>query len=72
MKILSLIPKKVKETYHVRKRKDCIEIHFPMYVHIDFDEGFEITKHETDIRIRNNKCAVCLYSDMTYIHITIF
>ena len=72
MKALSLIPKKVKETYHVRKRKDCIEVHSPIYVNIDFDERFEITKHKDEIKIRNDKCVVCLYLYIEYIHITIF
>ncbi len=72
MRALTLIPKEVKKTYHVRKRKDCLEVHLPVYVHIDFDERFEITKHNTEIKIRNDKCVVCLYLYKTYIHITIF
>ncbi len=72
MKALTLIPKKVKETYHVQKCKNCIEIHLPMYVNIDFDERFEITKNEYEIRIRNKQCAVSLYLYKKYVHITIF
>ncbi len=72
MKALTLIPKKVKETYHILRRKDCIEVHFPVYVNIDFNERFEIIKNEYEIRIRNNQCAVSLCLYKTYVHITIF
>ena len=72
MKTLSLIPKKVKETYQICKRKDCISVHSPTYVNIDFDKKFRITRTDFTIDIQNDKCIVSLYLRFKNVHITIF
>ena len=72
MKTLSLIPKKVKETYQIEKRKDCIEVHSPAYVNIQFDKEFEIVKDGTTIIIKNSKCCVSLWIEIKIQHITIY
>ena len=72
MEILTLIPKNVKETYQIDKHKDCISVHSPVYVNIDFDKEFKITRRDYTIDIQNDKCIVSLYLGHKNIHITIF
>ncbi len=72
MKVLTLIPKKIKETYQIYKRKDCIEVHFPAYVNIQFDKEFKITQNKETIAIINDKCCVTLWKKIKEQHITIY
>ncbi len=72
MKALTLIPKKVKETYQIVKWDGNLSIHDPCYVNINFDKRFKITKDEHEIIIRNGKCVVCLSLNTKWMHITIF
>ena len=72
MKALTLIPKKIKETYQIVKWSGNLSIHTPCYVNINFDKRFKITKDEREIIIRNSKCVVCLSLKKKWIHITIF
>ena len=72
MKTISLIPKKVKETYEIEKRKNCIEVHSPAYVNIEFDKDFGIVKDKTIITIKNSKCCVSLWLERKIQHITIY
>ena len=72
MKVLTLIPKKVKETYHIVKWDGNLSIHDPCYVNINFDKRFKISKSKSKIMIRNDRCDVCLSLHTKYVHITIF
>ena len=72
MRALTLIPKKVRETYQIFKNDDNLSINDPCFVHIDFDETFKITQDKYTINIENDKCLVSLYLYKKYVHITIF
>jgi len=72
MKVLSLIPKKVQKTYDIERDKNCIEIHSPVYVNIDFDDSFRIEKDYYTVSIKNSKCVVSLYLNTFNVHITIY
>ena len=72
MKALSLIPKKIKETYQIEKRKNCIEVHSPAYINIQFDKDFRIVKDGVTITIKNSKCCVSLWVERKILHIAIY
>lgn len=72
MKSLTLIPKKVKETYQIVKWVGNLSINDPCYVNINFDKRFKIIKNEREIIIRNDRCVVCLSLNNKNVHITIF
>ena len=72
MKTLSLIPKKVRNTYQIMKRSGSIEVHTPCYVNIDFDEDFKIVNTGTTIDIKNDKCIVSVWKDVKNMHVTIY
>ena len=72
MKTLSLIPKKVKETYQIDKHKNSIDVHSPAYVNIEFDERFKVFQDNSTFMIKNNKCIVNLWKKSKKMHITIY
>lgn len=72
MKALTLIPKKVREMYHIRKSKDCLDIHSPIYVNINFDEKFSIKTSKNSVDIGNDKCIVILFRKTKLMNITIY
>ena len=72
MKILTLIPKKIKETYQIEKRKNCMEVHSPAYINIQFDKEFRITQNEETINFKNSKCCVSVWKKRKIQHITIY
>lgn len=72
MKVLKLIPKKIKEIYQITKQENCIEIYSPAYVNIDFDVAFIIGKDKFTIFIKNNRCNVSLWKKVKKMHITIY
>ncbi len=72
MKALTLIPKKVRDTYQITRQDDCLSINDPCFVHIDFDKEFKIINTISTISIKNDKCIVFLNLHYKYVHITIF
>ena len=72
MKTISLIPKKVRDTYKISKYKNSVVISDPASVHVYLDESFEIINGETTLDIRNDKCVVFLWKDVKIMHVTIY
>ena len=72
MKALTLIPKKIKDTYQIEKYKNSLKVYKPAYVNIDFDENFRIRKNEINISIENKKCIVTLWRKIIRQHITLY
>ena len=72
MKALSLIPKKVKEIYQIYKHENCIEVHSPSYVNINFDERFKVSQDSSTFMIQNDKCIVNLWKKSKRMHVTIY
>ena len=72
MKALTLLPKKIKETYTIVKRKKCIEVHSPAYINIEFDDRFRISTNGITFTIENSKVCVILWIDRVIMHTTVF
>ena len=72
MKALTLLPRKIKKTYSIRREKDCIDIHDPVYINIDFGDKFEIYKQGCTWVIKNGKVAVALWVKVKIMHVTVF
>jgi len=72
MKALTLLPKKIKETYTIVKRKECIEVHSPAYINIEFDDEFRISTNGTAYSIQNSKVCVHLWIDIINMHTTVY
>jgi len=72
MKAMTLIPKKIKQKYDIKKHENKISVHKPAYVNIDFDERFEIINGKISVEIKNSKCHISLWKKTFMMHITIF
>lgn len=72
MKALTLLPKKIKETYHITKDEKHIHINSPAYINIEFDERFRIEKNEITYSIANSKVCVALWIETKNMHVTVF
>lgn len=72
MKALTLLPKEIKSRYLIIRQKDCVEVHVPSYINIDFDERFCVESNETVHMIKNSKVCVTLWNDVDYMHVTVY
>lgn len=76
-KILSKIPKEIKNKYRIRNQwrnpKDrFIEIHNPSYINIDDDGHLEVTERQSVFCIQNNKVSVSLWKNDISMHTTVY
>ena len=72
MKAMTLIPKKIKQKYDIKKHENKISVHKPAYINIDFDERFRIEDNGIALDIINSKCHISLWKKTFMMHITIF
>ena len=72
MKAMTLIPKKIKQKYDIKKHENKISVHKPAYINIDFDERFRIEDNGIALDIINSKCHISLWKKTFMMHVTIF
>ena len=72
MKVISLIPKKVRQTYQITKHDNSVSISNPAFINIRFDESFKIINGKITLDIKNDKCIVFLWKDLKIMSITIY
>ena len=72
MKILALLPKKIKKLYRIEKYKNSILIHHPVFVNIDINENFELRELFDTYSFYNEKCIVVIWKHVLGLHVTIF
>ncbi len=71
MKALTLLPKKIKKMYLIHREKDCIAVHNPAYININFDDNFKIYKSACTWVIQNDKVIVALWLKVKIMHVTV-
>jgi len=58
--------------YRPEAYDNYISINKPSYVNIKRDSAFKVTGNGCTIKIENSKCVVILWTDVQFLHVTIY
>ena len=72
MKVLTLLPKEIKDKYYIERENDALHLHTFGYINIDIDEKFSVTDEGTTWAIRNSRVCVTLWKKNITRHITVY